>query len=161
MNPGGEVTDDPLSQAGRPLAGRTVADVVVRRPRVLDAAATVAAARSAFEDDHVHMLLLTSGDRLLGTLVRDDLTDADATGSALDHAVLDGRTIDPAVPADVALRDLVARGERRRAVVDDDGRLLGLLCLKRRLTGFCSDHDVAARQAERQVLAVTSGGSLR
>jgi hypothetical protein len=53
----------------------------------------------------------------------------------------------------------VARGERRRAVIDADGRLLGLLCLKSRLTGFCSDSDVAARAAETLVSA--SGGSLR
>ncbi len=40
---------------------------------------------------------------------------------------------------------LLARGRRRLAVVDERGALLGLLCLKRRLTGFCSDADVAAR----------------
>ncbi len=42
---------------------------------------------------------------------------------------------------------LIHRGLRRLAVVDDNGLLMGLLCLKRKLTGFCSDADVAARGA--------------
>jgi hypothetical protein len=37
---------------------------------------------------------------------------------------------------------------RRIAVVDEHGALLGLLCLKRSGTGFCSDDDVAARAAD-------------
>ena len=40
------------------------------------------------------------------------------------------------------------QGTRRLAVVDDDGDLLGLLCLKRTLDGFCSDADVRARALE-------------
>jgi hypothetical protein len=36
-------------------------------------------------------------------------------------------------------------GRRRLAVTSEDGRLLGLLCLKASGRGFCSDEDVAAR----------------
>jgi len=131
------------------LLGRTVGDVVVRLPKTLPASLTVGGARVAFDDDHVHMLLMTDDGRLLGTLVRDDLPDdADDAAPALEHASLSGRTIAPDVPAQDARLMLLARGRRRVAVVDAEGRLLGLLCLKRRLTGFCSDADVAARAAD-------------
>jgi hypothetical protein len=42
-----------------------------------------------------------------------------------------------------------AQSTRRLAVVDGTGRLVGLLCLKRTLDGFCSDADVRARAVER------------
>ena len=42
-----------------------------------------------------------------------------------------------------------ATSSRRLAVVDDDHRLLGLLCLKRSGSGFCSDDDVISRRRAR------------
>ncbi|WP_206796331.1 CBS domain-containing protein [Amycolatopsis sp. MtRt-6] len=125
-----------------------VGEVVVRLPKTLPVDISVAQARACFADDHVHMLLLTESGRLLGTLVRDDLSDA-GDGPALTHSHMAGRTIPADLPAEYARQLLLARGQRRLAVVDDEGVLVGLLCLKRRLTGFCSDADVAARAAER------------
>jgi CBS domain-containing protein len=137
-----------------------VADVALRLPKTLRAETTVADAYEAFADDHVHMLLLTTSGRLLGTLLRADLDAADdGDDLALAYAVLAGRTLAPTCDAEDARRLLVARGERRRAVVDRDGRLLGLLCLKRLEAGFCSEADIAGRAAEHLVTA--SGGSLR
>jgi CBS domain-containing protein len=131
-------------------AGQYVVDVVVRLPKTLGQDATVAEARAAFTDDHVHMLLLTDGGRLVGTLVLGDLVACAADESpASRYATLEGRTVAPHLPAEDARQLLLASGQRRSAVVDESGRLLGLLCLKRRLTGFCSDADVAARAAER------------
>lgn len=101
------------------------------------------------------MLLLTEAGRLLGTVVRDDLPKG-ADGPALAHAHLAGRTIPANLAAEDARRLMLGRGQRRLAVVDDDGVLMGLLCLKRRLTGFCSDADVAARAAERGVRSAQS-----
>ena len=138
--------DEPCSDSP-PLNGRCVLDVVVRLPKTLGPSATVAEARAALADDHVHMLLLTEHGRLLGTLVPTDLPDSGASSAAAaDYATLEGRTIPSHFPAEDALRLLLTTGQRRRAVIDDSGRLLGLLCLKRRLTGFCSDADVAARE---------------
>jgi hypothetical protein len=48
---------------------------------------------------------------------------------------------------EVRLAMLAAR-HRRLAVVGAEGELLGLLCLKRSGSGFCSDEDVAARAAD-------------
>ncbi len=127
------------------LLGRTVADVMVRRPKTLPADATIAQVRAALLDDHVRVALLVEGDRLVAMMERTDLVAARAASPARTRAVLTGRTVAPGLAAGEARRLLLATGRRRLAVVDDEGDLLGLLCLKRRLTGFCSDADVDAR----------------
>lgn len=135
------------------LLGKTVGDVLVRHPKTLPIGISVGQARACFTDDHVHLLLLTESGRLIGTLVRTDLReDLDDAELALPHSHMSGRTIPADMPAEQARELLVTSGQRRRAVIDDNGTLLGLLCLKRRLTGFCSDADVAARAAERAAL---------
>jgi len=142
-------THDEPCAAVPPLDGQDVADVVVRLPKTWGPRATVAEARAAFEHDHVHMLLLTERGRLLGTLLRADLPAPGADdGRALAVATLEGRTVSPRLSAEDARQLLLTTGQRRLAVVDDSGHLLGLLCLKRRLSGFCSDADVAARAAD-------------
>lgn len=65
-----ERVDDELTP-GRP--DLRVSDVMLRRPKVLDAQATVDEARVALANDHVHMVLLSQGSTLVGTLVRADL----------------------------------------------------------------------------------------
>jgi CBS-domain-containing membrane protein len=54
-----------------------------------------------------------------------------------------------ATSADAARELLIERGLRRLAVVNHDSTLLGLMCLKRSRTGFCSDEDVASRAQSR------------
>jgi hypothetical protein len=49
---------------------------------------------------------------------------------------------------------LVRTGRRRLAVVDEEGRLLGLVCLKRRRTGYCTDAGVAERARSRRCAPV-------
>lgn len=127
-----------------------VREVVVASPQTWGASTTVADARAAFLDDHVHMLLLTDGDVLVGTVLRDDLPGAPADDPALRHAALAGRTVAPDEPAEGVRRAMLDRGERRLAVVDGAGRLVGLLCLKRHGGGFCRDEDVRARRRERR-----------
>jgi CBS domain-containing protein len=137
-----------------PVAG-TAADVMVRRPKTLPADATVRDVRAALTDGHVHMVLLVDRDEvrgtvLCGTVLRDDLTDlAPADAAALTVARLEGRTVAPEVSAEAVRSRLVATGHRRLAVVADTRRLLGLVCLKREQTGFCSDEGVANRAAGR------------
>jgi CBS domain-containing protein len=135
------------------LRGRTVAEVMVTRPKTMTSDASVAAVREVLEDDHVHMVLLTERDVLRGTVVRTDLVGACDADPVLPSARLAGRTVPPHASAEAARQLLLARGERRLAVVDGEGALLGLLCLKRRRTGFCSDADVLARTLERRARA--------
>lgn len=132
------------------LAGLCVRDVVVRIPKTLPPHTTVAEARRALAaSPKVHLLLITDAGRLLGTLDEVDLRRADDDEApAVAHAVLAGRTIRGDLNAEQARRHMLELGVRRLAVVDPNGGLLGLLCLKRRRTGFCSDLDVAARAAD-------------
>lgn len=125
----------------------TVADVMVRAPRTLPVSTSVGQALDALADDHLHLLLLVEGAHLRGTLDRADLA-SPATGTAdpaLPLAALAGRTVRPGASAPAVMSAMRAAGLRRLAVTDADGRLLGLLCLKRHGQGFCSDEDVASR----------------
>lgn len=129
----------------------TATDAMVSSPKTWPGGTTVAEARAAFTDDHVHMLLLVSDGVLLGTLVRDDLLGhARLAAAALQLATLRDRTTRPEQPIEEVRQQLIATGHRRLAVVDDGGRLLGLLCLKRDLVGFCSDSGVSARATDRR-----------
>lgn len=132
-------------------AGPTVADVMIGRPKTLPADASVAAARAVLADDHVVLVLLTEDGVLRGTLLREDLPDtAPGPAPALPLARLTGRTVAPAAPLADVHELLVRTGRRRLAVVDDEGRLLGLVCLKRRRTGYCTDAGVAERARSRR-----------
>lgn len=132
------------------LGRLTVADVMIRAPKTLDQHATVGDLWRFFQDDHVHMALLVGSGQLSGTVTRADLQASSAHDvSALELSRLVGRTISVDTLAEVSLAIMVERGERRLAVTDPDGRLRGLLCLKRRLTGFCSDTNIAERARAR------------
>ena len=126
-----------------------VADAMVTAPWTHAADVDVADAREAFTDSHVHMLLLTEAGVLRGTLLREDLAPGLAPEApALGVAVLGGRTTGPGASLADAVALMRRQGSRRLAVVDTDLRLLGLLCLKKTLDGFCSDADVRSRALE-------------
>lgn len=130
------------------LRGRTVLDAAVRRPKVSTAAATVAEVRGLFRDDHVHAALVVADDRrLLSVIERRDLDPAlNETGQARHVGMLEGRVIHPHADLEHTWQAMRSQGRRRLALVDDEGVLLGLLCLKRTGLGFCADDDVCARQ---------------
>lgn len=131
-------------------APRCAADLAVRHPKTLAADATIGVVREQLADDHVHLVLLTEGGRLVGTMTREDLWPAlDDSEPARRHARLEGRTVPPTRPASWVLDDLRERQARRVAVVAADGTLVGLVCLNRRGSGVCSDEGIAARAAER------------
>ncbi len=132
------------------FASVCVAEVVVRLPKTMPIDTRVREARAALGDDHVHMLLLADQGRLRGTLTRGDIPDhADDMALALPYAEVEGRTVSSDLPAEQARLLMIRRDQRRLAVVDADGALLGLLCLKRRHIGFCTDEDVNARATAR------------
>lgn len=126
-----------------------VEDVMLRNPKTLAATASLTQAREMLAGDHVHMVLLTEGAYLVGTLVRGDIPVAARGDSpARSWSRLVGRTV-PANTSSREIQHLMNKlGIRRLAVVDPLGRLSGLLCLKQRRTGFCSDFDVASRSGD-------------
>ena len=132
------------------MTGR-VGDAMVRHPITHGTAVPLAAIAALLEDDHVHMALIVgSGGELVTTIELADLARAarlDAPARTL--GTLAGRTARPRDSlADAA--DVLRRSRRRRlAVVDEDGSLAGLLCLRRDGRGFCTDEGIRARVAAR------------
>lgn len=129
--------------------GSTVADAMVTVPKICEVQATVAAVRGLLRDNHVHVALIVDSGTLVAVIDRTDLRpDLDTDSSAAQAGRLLGRVIAPDVPLQRAHRLMLDSGRRRLAVVDDDGALLGLLCLKHHGQGFCSDADVCARPTD-------------
>lgn len=100
-----------------------------------------------FQDDHVHMALIVAMDGLLVTTIeRRDLAAAlPGATPAGELGTLTGRTAGPADPLDATTAALLRAQRRRLAVVDDSGRLVGLLCLKKDGTGYCCDEGIRER----------------
>ncbi|HEY1618612.1 MAG TPA: hypothetical protein VGG25_13405 [Streptosporangiaceae bacterium] len=132
------------------MAVMTVADAMVCHPKISPEGSTVGDVRMFFADDHVHAVLIVSGTRLITVIDRADLgPEAADSAPAVCLGSLRGRVVAPTEPTAVALRQMIATSRRRLAVVGPDGTLRGLLCLKRRGIGFCSDENVRERQRER------------
>lgn len=128
--------------------GQQVADAMVTCPRTHGSQARLEDIRAFFEDDHVHMALIVADDgRLVTTIERPDLAEA-VSGSApvASLGTLVGRTARPADLLDATTATLLRQRRRRLAVTDSSGRLIGLLCLKKTGTGYCSDDDINARR---------------
>jgi CBS-domain-containing membrane protein len=124
-----------------------VADAMVIRPKTHGPECGLAAIRTFFEDDHVHMALIVAADgRLITTIERPDMPAAISSSvDVVKLGTLGGRIARPTDPLAAATETLLQDGRRRLAVVDDAGRLRGLLCLKQSGTGFCTDEGIRAR----------------
>jgi CBS-domain-containing membrane protein len=132
------------------VAGACVADAMITIPKTHGPDTRLAEIRRLFEDDHVHMaLVVDAGGRLLTTIERDDLNEAMPGSTRACHiGTIARRVVASHHSLDYASAALRRDRRRRLAVIDDSGRLLGLLCLKRRGDGFCSDEGVRQRAAE-------------
>jgi len=141
-----------------------VAEFMVHRPTTHTPQANVAQIRHFFADKHVHMALIVDAERRLVTAIeREDLAGVDANAGTDAHVrgdaqgsqeawrlgTLAGRIVSPWESLRTAVKLLSDHGGRRLAVVDDERRLAGLLCLKRDGSGFCSDRDVQERAVAR------------
>ena len=133
------------------MNGNRVADVMVSSPKTHAAGSRLAVIRAFFEDSHVHMALIVAADgRLITAIERADLAGTmPADTPARKLGTLTGRTAGPQDPLDAVTAALLQGRRRRLAVVDDAGRLVGLLCLKKNETGYCSDEGI--RERARQV----------
>lgn len=137
----------------RPDVERVV-DAMVVCPKVLGPDTTVPMLERFFVDQHVHLALTVGADgRLLTTLERGDLEQirSGRPGAITECGTLLGRTVLPATRLETATARLKRQRRRRPAVVDDTGQLLGLLCLMRDGTGYCSDEGIRAREMSRHL----------
>jgi CBS domain-containing protein len=129
--------------------GARVRDAMVTIPKIHGMDTSLEDIRSLFEDDHVHMALIVAEGRLITTIERSDLLEPLPGSTPADQVgTLVGRTISPDRPLDEATAALERSGGRRLAVADGSGELLGLLCLKRDRSGFCSDDGIRQRAAQ-------------
>ena len=118
--------------------GLLVRDVVHRRLSTLDATATVADVRAYFAASTSRRQAFVVDDgRYVGALTPADLEGVDADSLAADAADRDGPTIGLEAPASTG-RDLALLTDARRVpVVDDDGKLVGVVAVTGDLESFC------------------------
>lgn len=116
---------------------QVAADLMLRNPKTLTAAASVAEAREQLANPKVQMVLLVEDGAFKGAVTRVP-ADASPRERALAYVDTSAETISPHASADEAFERVAASPNRRVIVVDDDNNLLGLLCLNPSRTGFCN-----------------------
>lgn len=108
---------------------------MLREPRTIAPATTLAQARETFANPRVKLLLVADGERYLGTLAPADVPPA-GDGPIAPHVRANGPRLDPGDAVPRALELL--RDADRVPVVAADGRLAGLVCLNRGRSAFCA-----------------------
>jgi CBS domain-containing protein len=126
-----------VSQAAPEIAeGAVVADVMLRDPKTLPAGATVGEVRELLERPSVQMVLLADAGVFTGAVTElpAGVADDEPAATVADPSPL---ALGPDESAATAF-ELAARLPHRRIVVlDEQRRLLGLLCLNSTRTRFC------------------------
>ena len=131
-------------------APASVAQAVVAKPKVFGPGLSRSDLDRLFTDDHVHAALVINDDgRLITVIERADLEESLPDAHPCSLGTLTGRVVAPDAPLAAVHARMRQEQRRRLAVIDESGRLLGLLCLKKSGTGFCSDADVRSREQER------------
>ena len=120
-------------------AVKTVAEVMISRPKTLPATATVADARRMFENPSVRTALVADHGRYAGELTRADLEGLDDAAPISAAASTPAGTAAKDDTVAAALERMDAAGTDRLAVVDPDGTLRGLVCLSRSHGHLCTD----------------------
>jgi CBS domain-containing protein len=116
-------------------AGDAVKDVMMHEPRSISPATPIAELRETFANPRVKLMLVTDGERFLGTISPEDLP-ADGDGPIGPHVRADTKRVSPEDPVGDALKLVSEDGMTRIPVVDDD-RLLGLVCFNVKHNVFC------------------------
>jgi CBS domain-containing protein len=114
--------------------GKSVRDAMTSNPCAIDAEKPVAYAAKMMKDENVGLAPVVVGDRLVGTVTdRDIVTRVIAEGrdpgstSVREIATTSLVTIDPQQGLDEALRLMAQHQVRRLPVVEEDGRLVGVV----------------------------------
>src|SRR5215210_2157889 len=123
-------------QGGKLKMGQShrIADLMTQNPRTITPDSSVADAAKMMRDDDVGLLPVADGDRLVGTLTDRDVAirvvaegrDPDST-KVNEVASTDLVTIDPEQTLDEALRLMAQHQVRRLPVVEEDGKLVGIV----------------------------------
>jgi len=109
---------------------------MLRNPKTLTAAASVAEVRELLANPKVQMVLLADGEAFKGAVTHVP-EEASPRDRAVTYVDTDAETISPDASADEAFERAKASPTRRVIVLDEDDNLLGLLCLNASRTRFC------------------------
>lgn len=114
--------------------GKGIREVMTSNPCAIDADKPVAYAAKMMRDEDVGLAPIVEGDKLVGTLTdRDIATRVVAEGrdpestSVREVASTDLVTVDPEQDLDEALRLMAEHQVRRIPVVEEDGKLVGVV----------------------------------
>lgn len=116
----------------------TVRDVLHAKFSTLDATATIADVRAYFAASNSRRLAFVADEgRYVGSLTPAHLSEDEDPDRPAAQVADRGPTVTPEAPATTG-RDLALLTESRRVpVVDEDGRLLGVVAVTGDLTSFC------------------------
>jgi CBS domain-containing protein len=114
--------------------GKGIREVMTSNPCTIDADKPVSYAAKMMRDEDVGLAPVVEGDRLVGALTDRDIAirvvaegrDPDST-KAKDVASKDVVTVDPQQDLDEALRLMAEHQLRRLPVVEEDGRVVGVV----------------------------------
>ena len=109
---------------------------MLRNPKTLTAAASVAEVRELLANPKVQMVLLVDGAAFKGA-VTEVPGEASPRDRALAYIDTDAETISPRASEEEAFERASASPNRRVIVLDEEDNLLGLLCLNQSRTKFC------------------------
>ena len=113
---------------------KSVQELMTRNPCSIDAGKSVAYAAKMLRDEEVGIAPIVEGDRLVGTVTDRDIAiravaegkDPEST-KVKDIASINLVTVDPLQDLDEALKLMAKHQVRRLPVVEEGGRLVGLL----------------------------------
>ena len=117
-------------------AGPTINDVMMRGAETVGPATPLADARDVFSSPRKKLLLVTDGERFLGTLTPEDVP-ASGDGPIEPHVRADTPRVAPGDPVARALELVETEGMTRIPVVDETDRLQGLVCFNTSHEAFC------------------------
>jgi CBS domain-containing protein len=113
---------------------KNVREVMTSNPCAIDADKSVAYAAKMMKDEDVGLAPIVEGDKLIGTLTDRDITirvvaeGKDPNGTIVrEVATTEVVTIDPQQDLDEALRLMARNQVRRLPVVEEDGKLVGVV----------------------------------
>ena len=114
--------------------GKSINELMSSNPATVESSSTVAEAAQIMKKEDVGLVPVVEGERLVGTLTDRDISirvvaegrDPQST-SVSDVASSDVVTIDPQQGLDEALRLMAEHQVRRLPVVEEDGRLVGVV----------------------------------
>jgi CBS domain-containing protein len=114
--------------------GKSVRDAMTSNPCTVDADKAVAYAAKMMKQENVGIAPIVEGDRLIGTLTDRDIAvrvvaegKNPETTTAREVASAAPVTVDPEQDLDEALRLMATHQVRRLPVVEEDGRVVGVL----------------------------------